>query len=99
MGLFSKWPRPAPARPGEINYNTFDRFTLVHFGVGILYAWFKLSCVTAFLLAVGWELVENPLKLWLPILFPHATADTISNSVGDVIAVLFGWWIFHKIRS
>lgn len=85
--------KPAPAKPGEINYSFVDRFTLVHFGIGIAYGLFGLSFYTAFALAILWEVVENPLKVRLRFLFPHATADKVQNMLGDVFAVSAGWLV------
>jgi hypothetical protein len=89
-----KWPelrRPPPAKPGEVNYGFVDRFTFVHFGIGVLYGYLTLGFGWVALLAVGWEVVEDQLKLRVPRVFPHATADTWKNSLGDVLAVLSGW--------
>jgi hypothetical protein len=92
-----RWP--PPAKPGEVNYDFFDRFTFVHFGIGVAYGalHFPLAWVVA--LAVAWELVENPLKAYLPFVFPHASADTWKNSSGDTAAVLSGWACFGLIFS
>jgi hypothetical protein len=82
---------PPKAKPGEVNYPLFDRFTLVHFLIGMTYGFFKLDFVAMSILAVLWELVENPIKAYLPRLFPHGTKDTLVNSVGDCVAVATGW--------
>ena len=89
--------KPPPAKPGEINYPMFDRFSFVHFAIGVLYYFLGFQFPTAFILAVGWELIENPLKANLPQIFPHATADTIQNAVGDIIAVSSGWALLDII--
>lgn len=83
--------RPPPAKPGEINYPFADRFTFVHFGIGLAYGVLGLSLGWVLALAIGWEAVENLLKAWLPQMFPHATADTWRNSLGDTLAVMGGW--------
>lgn len=79
------------AKPGEVNYGFVDRFTLVHFGIGLVYGLLHLHLGWALLLAIGWELVENILKARVAWIFPHATADTWKNSLGDVLAVMSGW--------
>jgi hypothetical protein len=86
---------PPPARKGEVNYSWFDRFTFIHFGIGVAYAVFGLSAGAALGLAILWEVVENPLKANVPFIFPHATADTWKNMAGDILAVLSGWLLFH----
>ena len=83
--------KPRPARPGEINYPFMDRFTLAHFAIGVIYGRLALSWWLALTLAVFWELIENPLKAYCPRIFPHATADTWQNSLGDCVAVMAGW--------
>ena len=83
--------RPPPAEPGEVNYHFADRFTLVHFGIGLAYGAVPLSFGWVLALAIGWEAVEDQLKAWVPRMFPHATADTWRNSLGDVLAVMGGW--------
>ena len=84
-------PELEPARPGEVNYPIFDRFTLAHLAVGATYGFLALSFLAAALLAVAWEFVENPLKANFPRIFPHASRDTLRNAVGDIVAVLTGW--------
>lgn len=76
-----------------MNYALVDRFTLVHASIGVAYALLGLGFVVALFLALAWEFVENPLKAHLPMIFPHATRDTLRNAIGDVLAVLAGWTI------
>jgi hypothetical protein len=66
---------------------------LVHTFIGVAYGLLALSSVGVLGLAVAWELLENPLKVRVPALFPHATRDTLRNSFGDVLAVMFGWGV------
>jgi hypothetical protein len=89
--------RPRPAVPGEINYALLDRFTLIHFGIGVGYGFLGLSFFLVVLMAIAWELVENPLKAYVPFLFPHATSDSLRNSVGDTLAVISGFLVFQAI--
>lgn len=84
---------PSPAKAGEINYNFFDVYTIAHFLIGVLYGLLDFSFLFSSALGIAWELVENTLKANLPNLFPNSTADTLKNSIGDVIAVMAGWWI------
>lgn len=87
--------KPRPAQPGEVNYSAVDRFTLVHFSIGVLYAFMHLPFGAVAFLAIFWEIIENPLKVWFPKLFPHASADTLRNSIGDIVAVIAGWYVFY----
>ena len=82
----------ARSRPGEINYRFFDVFTAVHFSIGAAYAAFHINFAISFTLAVIWEFIENPLKFYLPRIFPNGTSDSVQNALADVIAVLAGWW-------
>lgn len=91
-----KGKTPPPAHPGEVNWPMCDRFTLVHFGIGCTYAVLGLPFLVTLVLAVLWELVENPLKAYCPWIFPHATADTLRNSIGDSLAVCGGWICVHQ---
>jgi hypothetical protein len=86
---------PPPAKPGEINYATVDRFTLVHAGIGVAYELLGLSFLLALVLAIAWELIENPLKAYLPWVFPHATHDTLRNSIGDSVALMISWAVTY----
>jgi hypothetical protein len=83
------------SRPGNVNYAMFDYFTLVHFVIGCTYGWLGSSLITAIVLAVLWEVFENPLKMMFPQVFPHATADTLKNSLGDIMAVVAGWYVIY----
>ena len=85
--LFAK---PPPAKKGEVNFSFIDRFTFAHFLIGFAYMYFGLGFFVVFLLAVFWELIENPLKFHFPSIFPHSTADTLQNMLGDCLAVILG---------
>lgn len=91
--------RPPPARPGEVNYPWMDRFTLIHFGIGVVYATFRLRLVSAVGLSIVWELIENPLKAYVPALFPHPSADSWKNSLSDTLAVTFGWLTYQAPKN
>lgn len=83
--------KPPPPKHGEINYHLIDRFTIVHFMIGVGYDWIGFSFGIVVLLAIIWEIFENSLKAHFPFIFPHHTADTLRNAVGDFVAVVFGW--------
>lgn len=87
--------RPPPAKPGEVNHGSVDRFTLVHASVGACFGLAGLGFGAACALAVAWELAEDPLKAYVPRLFPHATRDTLRNAVADVLAAMLGWTAVH----
>lgn len=86
-----------PSKKGEINFHFFDRFTLIHFIIGVFYAELGFSFILMLALALVWELLENPLKAYLPFIFPHATADSFKNSLGDTLAVIAGWLLLTQV--
>lgn len=86
------------ASPGEINGDVVDRFTLAHGAAGVLAGSVGVGPLGALALAVGWEIVERPLKRALPGAFPNATQDTWGNMVGDVGAFMIGWFIANRLR-
>ncbi len=85
--------KPLPAKKGEINYIPVDRFTLIHFMIGTVYGLLDLQFWWVFIFAVVWELIENPLKVYFPQIFPRGTADTFQNAMMDCVAVLSGWFL------
>ncbi len=70
-----------------------DRFTAVHFAIGVGYGLLRLELWVVAVLAVAWEVVEDLLKAWVPVIFPHGTRDTLRNAISDAIAVFAGWAI------
>jgi hypothetical protein len=79
------------ARPGEINGDGVDRFTIGHAAFGVLMGLGRVPLWAAVAVAVGWELIENPLKDRFPEAFPHASHDTFENASMDAIAMVAGW--------
>jgi hypothetical protein len=93
-----RW-KPRPANKGEINYHLIDRFTLAHLALGLAYGGVGFGFWTALALAAAWEAIENPLKANFAFLFPHASADTLRNMLGDVSAVLLGWSLGRQLAG
>ncbi len=87
------------ARPGEVNYDLFDRFTLAHVAWGVIMERFGAKATTATAIGIGWELVEDGLKDVLPQAFPFRSKDSFDNRVGDVIGVLAGWGISRLVKQ
>lgn len=75
-----------------------DRFTLAHAGVGAVYGLLGFGWAPVVALAIGWELLERPLKNALPGAFPHATQDTAANALMDAAAVITAWWVVRRVR-
>ena len=91
-----RWP--PLAKPGEVNHDCVDRFTFVHATIGVVYGLVGLGFTSACVLAIGWELIENPLKAYVPRVFPNATRDTLRNALCDTLAVLGGWSAVALLR-
>lgn len=79
------------ALPGEINGDAFDRFTVGHAAVGVIMGLARAPWWAAIGVAIGWELIENPLKDRFPRVFPHATHDRFVNAATDAAAMVAGW--------
>jgi hypothetical protein len=91
-------PQPTAA-PGTINGDAVDRFTLAHAAVGGFYGLTGLGWGPVVVLAIGWELLERPLKDAVPQMFPHASQDSATNALIDAAAVIGGWWVVRRIRG
>ena len=79
------------ARPGEINYPPFDRYSPFHGLIGVAAALIGLGFWPTLGIAVVWEIVEHIGKNLVPGAFVYPTQDTLANSIGDVLSALFGW--------
>ena len=87
------------ALPGEINYAPFDRYSLFHLLVGVAAGMAGLGFWPTFGIAVSWEIVEHFLKNLVPAIFVYPSQDTLANSAGDVLSVLFGWAMATALRQ
>jgi hypothetical protein len=79
------------ARPGEINHGPFDRWTLGHLGAGWGFGLFRAPWWVALGAAIGWEIIENPLKRHVFRSMVGSTQDTTVNSIVDMIVFMAGW--------
>lgn len=87
-------PRNLPAfrvtRRGEpVPY--VDRYTVGHGMIGFLLGLARLPWWAALGAAVGWELIENPIKRAMPEWFPVGISDTAENAALDVAAWMAGY--------
>jgi len=78
------------ARPGEINGDFIDRFTLAHLASGVALGMAGASVPFALLLGALWEVAEGPLKNSYPTAFPYPSQDAPANQLGDILAVAGG---------
>lgn len=88
-------PGARQAFQGDINGDAIDRFTLAHLGAGLGLRMLGVPPLTTAALAVGFEIVENPLKDRFPAVFPNATHDRPINAAFDAAAVVAGWGILR----
>lgn len=87
------------ARPGEINGDLFDRFSLVHGTAGGIAHRIGLSFPATMALAIAFEFAERRMKRAAPRLFPNPTQDSPTNAFGDVIATAVGYMLSRKING
>ena len=85
------------ALPGEINYPLVDRWTVGHAALGSVLGLIKMPAWATITIAVGWEIIERPLKNQFPDMFPHSTQDTFANSLMDAIAVIGAWGLMRSL--
>lgn len=81
------------ARAGEDNGDPFDRFTLLHLASGAMMHRRGWGLGGVVLAGLAFELVEDALKTAAPEAFPNATLDTKENALGDVLALVVGWYL------
>lgn len=74
---------------GGINNVAVDRFTAVHFAVGMTMGTI-LPVGAVALVAVAFELIEDRLKDRWPQIFPHPSHDTKRNALVDAGAMVLG---------
>jgi hypothetical protein len=75
----------------DINVKMFDRFSLVHLGVGVWVGSRGFGLIPALLAHTIFEIAENTIKRAHPDPFPWPSPDSPANSVGDTIAFMSGW--------
>ena len=77
----------------QINKVPVDRFTMAHMGVGMILGALQIRERYAIGIAVGWELLEIPLKKKIPAMFPHSSQDIPANAVIDAFSMYAGYKI------
>jgi hypothetical protein len=73
------------------NQTAFDRYSLVHAGVGYAVGRAGVPWRVALTWAVAFELLEDELKDKAPGLFPRPSHDSTANKVSDVAIFLVGY--------
>lgn len=87
------------AKEGQIDHHAIDRYTAAHAGVGFLMGVCRAPWWLALGTAVGWELVEGPLKRRYPEYFFQPTVDTPENAVVDAAAWVLGWGLGYRLTD
>ena len=80
-----------------INAAPVDRFTALHLAAGAGLGALRVPGSWAVAFAVGWEILERPLKTRFPGAFPHPSQDAPPNALLDVSAVLLGYWLALEV--
>ena len=75
------------------NQAPVDVYTFVHLAAGILGQRVGLTLSEVVGAAIGWELMEGPLKTAAPNLFPDPSSDSLENSTVDVLAAAVGFYL------
>ncbi len=83
-----------------------DKFSLLHFSVGIIFRFFHISLENSIILHTLFEILENSklgikfidkqLKFWPG---GKRQADTLINSIGDLFYFICGWIIADYIHT
>ncbi len=80
------------------NVDAFDRYTLGHSAVGVMFGLWGAPWFVALGTSVVFEVLENCLlKPTLPGLFPVGRRDTLANSTVDTLAWMAGWGVGRAI--
>lgn len=92
-------PTPETTESAGVNGDTFDRFSGLHFGAGVLAGVVGIHPAIVVVAAVGWELAEDSLKEEVPEAFPHPSQDSKRNALGDVLSGSIGYFVGRWLRG
>ena len=81
-----------------INTAPLDRFTAAHAAMGIAAAAMGVPLPAVLVIAVGWEVLEQPLKRKFPGRFPNPNPDSTKNAVWDINATVIGYAAGETMR-
>ena len=81
-----------------------DKYSLLHFAVGILFRFFNINFTISLLLHILFEVIENS-KQGIYFIDHYLTfwpggkrkSDSLINSVGDTVFFSLGWFIANII--
>jgi hypothetical protein len=81
-----------------------DKYSLLHFAVGIIFRFFNIDFITSLILHILFEIIENT-KAGVHFIDHYLTfwpggkqkADSFINCVGDTVFFILGWFIANII--
>jgi len=84
----------------------YDKYTLLHFAVGIIAYFFDITLLSWILLHVIFEIVENS-KYGVQFIDTYLTfwpggkksSDNIINSLSDIIFSVIGWLVAYLVAK
>lgn len=85
----------------------FDQFTLLHFSFGVIAYFFGINWWVWLLIHTIFEIIENSSQgiafnnKYLHFFWPGGKPgpDTFTNSVGDTIGTMMGWFIAKSLDN
>lgn len=80
-----------------VNKNIVDRYTYGHFGVGMFIGAWNAPEWLAVLIAVGYEIIEHPIKQKLSNIFPTKTDESFKNAAMDAVTMYAGYKIVKEL--
>lgn len=90
-------PAAVPARSGP-NKEAVDVWTLGHIAFGALLGFVGVPWWVAAAFAVGWEILERPMKATTPQMFPVPSQDSFANAAFDAVGMFGGWAAARGVR-
>lgn len=80
---------------GQIDGELVDRWSIVHFFVGVVAGCIDTHPIVYTAGSVAWEALER----FQPGMFPHSTKDSTSNLLGDLLIGALGYGLGNAYRS
>lgn len=77
----------------------FDKYTIGHMAFGSVLGLAGVKPLPTIAVATAWELFEQPMKKYVPKLFPDPSFDSPRNIVGDVLGTLAGYAITNILKN
>ena len=83
-----------------------DKYSLLHFAVGIIFRFFNISFTYSLLIHILFESIENT-QIAIRFIDKYLTfwpggkksSDSIINSIGDTFFFMLGWFVANIIKG